>query len=80
MPAARAAQAGGAPWLAVATAQEAAALRAAGIEGPLLVMGALSPDELTVALRAARRRRRRGAEAPSPRSRRTRTPAARACT
>ena len=52
VPAARAAQAGGAPWLAVATAPEAAALRAAGIEGPLLVMGALSPPELTVALRA----------------------------
>ena len=52
MPAARAAQAGGAAWLAVATADEAVALRAAGIEGPLLVMGALAPDELTAALRA----------------------------
>ena len=51
-PAARAAQAAGAPWLAVATAGEAADLRAAGIGGPLLVMGALSPGELTVALRA----------------------------
>jgi alanine racemase len=50
--AARAAQAGGAPWLAVATAEEAAELRAEGIEGPLLVMGALSEAELTVALRA----------------------------
>ncbi len=50
--AARAAQAGGAPWLAVATAEEAAELRAGGIEGPLLVMGALSDAELTVALRA----------------------------
>jgi alanine racemase len=50
--AARAAQAGGASWLAVATAREAEALRAAGIGGPLLVMGALSPEELTVALRA----------------------------
>jgi alanine racemase len=50
--AARAAQAGGAPWLAVATAEEAAALRAEGIAGPLLIMGALSEDELTVALRA----------------------------
>jgi alanine racemase len=50
--AARAAQAGGAGWLAVATAGEAAGLRAAGIEGPLLVMGALSADELTAALRA----------------------------
>jgi alanine racemase len=50
--AARAAQAGGAEWLAVATADEAAGLRAAGIEGPLLVMGALAEDELAVALRA----------------------------
>ena len=50
--AARAAQAGGASWLAVATAEEAAALRAAGLSGPLLVMGALSPEELDVALAA----------------------------
>jgi alanine racemase len=50
--AARAAQAGGAAWLAVATADEAAGLRAAGIEGPLLVMGALTDAELGVALRA----------------------------
>ena len=52
VPAARAAQAGGASWLAVATADEAARLRAAGIEGPLLIMGALTAAELTVALRA----------------------------
>jgi alanine racemase len=52
VPAARAAQAGGAAWLAVATAAEAADLRAAGIEGPLLVMGALSDSELEVALAA----------------------------
>ena len=52
VPAARAAQAGGAQWLAVATASEAAQLRAAGIEGPLLVMGALSAEELPVALEA----------------------------
>ena len=50
--AARAAQAGGADWLAVATADEAAGLRAAGIEGPLLVMGALTAEELPPALRA----------------------------
>lgn len=50
--AARAAQRGGASWLAVATAGEAAVLREAGIEGPLLVMGALSPEELDVALDA----------------------------
>jgi alanine racemase len=52
VPAARAAQAGGAAWLAVATAAEADELRAAGIAGPLLVLGALSPEELDVALRA----------------------------
>src|SRR3954449_4887905 len=52
VPAARAAQAGGAAWLAVATAGEAAALRAAGIDGPLLVMGALSDEELPVAIGA----------------------------
>ncbi len=52
VPAARAAQAGGAVWLAVATAAEAAELRAGGIEGPLLVLGALSPEELDVALGA----------------------------
>src|SRR5919198_1299550 len=52
VPAARAARAGGARWLAVATAAEAAELRAAGVPGPLLVMGALSPSELRVALAA----------------------------
>jgi alanine racemase len=50
--AAHAAQAGGASWLAVATAGEAAALREAGIGGPLLVMGALTPAELAVAVEA----------------------------
>src|SRR4051794_25179753 len=49
---ARAALEGGAGWLAVATANEAAALRAGGIDGPLLVLGALSPEELDVALEA----------------------------
>ena len=52
VPAARAARAGGARWLAVATAQEAAELRAAGLDGPLLVMGALSAQELPIALEA----------------------------
>jgi alanine racemase len=52
VPAARAAQAGGAEWLAVATALEAAELRAAGIGGPLLVMGALTGEELGIALEA----------------------------
>jgi alanine racemase len=50
--AARAALRGGATMLAVATANEAAGLRAAGIGGRVLVMGALSPEELGVALRA----------------------------
>jgi alanine racemase len=52
VPVARAALAGGATWLAVVAAGEAAALRAAGIHAPLLVMGALSPRELDVALGA----------------------------
>ncbi len=47
-----AAQRGGASWLAVATAGEAAALRRAGIDGPLLVMGALTPEELATAIAA----------------------------
>jgi alanine racemase len=50
--AARAALAGGARGLAVATAGEAAELRAAGIESDILVMGALSDVELEVALAA----------------------------
>lgn len=50
--AARAAQAGGADWLATASAGEAAALRAAGIGGRLLVMGALTGDEAQAALAA----------------------------
>jgi len=52
LPAARAALAGGATWLAVATAPEAAELRSDGIDVPILVMGALAPQELTVALHA----------------------------
>ena len=43
---AEAALAGGASWLAVATAGEARDLRAAGIEAPILVMGALTREEL----------------------------------
>lgn len=50
--AARAAQAGGAAWLAVATAREAEHLRTHGVAGPLLVMGALSREEVEVAARA----------------------------
>jgi alanine racemase len=49
---ANAALAGGATSLAVATADEAGALRAAAIEAPVLVMGAISPEELPVALAA----------------------------
>ena len=45
-----AALAGGAASLAVATADEAGELRAAGISAPLLVMGAVSIQELEVAL------------------------------
>lgn len=50
--AARSALAGGAGWLAVATAAEAAGLREAGIEVPLLVMGLLTPDETALAIEA----------------------------
>ena len=52
LPAARAALAGGARMLAVATAGEAAELRAGGIEAAVLVMGAVSDEELPVALGA----------------------------
>jgi alanine racemase len=47
---ARAARAGGAAWLAVAAAAEAAELRAGGADGRLLVMGALTREELELAL------------------------------
>jgi alanine racemase len=53
VPAARAALGGGATWLAVAAAAEAQELREAGIDDvPILVLGALSPGELDVALSA----------------------------
>jgi alanine racemase len=51
-PVARAALAGGARSLAVATALEAASLRDAGVDAPLLIMGALSDAELPAALGA----------------------------
>jgi alanine racemase len=51
-PVARAALAGGAHWLAVAAAQEAADLRAKRIEARVLVMGAISDEELPLALEA----------------------------
>ena len=77
--AARAAQAGGAAWLAVATAGEAAALRAAGIDGPVLVMGALSAEELE--WRSPRGPTSwPGARASSPRSPPAPPPRAPACT
>jgi alanine racemase len=47
-----AALAAGARQLAVATAAEAAELRAAGLTAPVLVMGAISSDELPIALAA----------------------------
>jgi alanine racemase len=50
---ARAAQAGGAEWLAVATAAEAAELRRHGIGGRVLVMGALTREDLKLALESA---------------------------
>jgi alanine racemase len=49
---ARAALAGGAGWLAVATATEATALRGSGIDARILVMGALTPSEVRMALLA----------------------------
>ncbi len=52
LPAAGAALAGGATWLAVVAAEEAALLRDGGIDVPILVMGALTPAELDVALGA----------------------------
>lgn len=52
VPTARAALAGGATRLAVATAREAAELREAGLTVPILIMGAISAEELPVALAA----------------------------
>ncbi len=49
---ARAAQDGGATWLAVATAAEAAELRREAIEGRVLVMGALTAGEARTAVDA----------------------------
>ncbi len=52
VPVTRAVLDAGADMLAVAAAQEAAALRDAGITARILVMGALSRDELAIATRA----------------------------
>jgi len=51
-PVAAAALAGGATWLAVATATEARDLRDQGIDAPVLVMGALTREELRTAVEA----------------------------
>jgi alanine racemase len=51
-PVAAAALAGGASWLAVAAAGEAAELRRQGIEAPILVMGAVTEAELRTAVEA----------------------------
>jgi alanine racemase len=51
-PVVEAALAGGATWLAVATAAEAAELGRLGVDVPVLVMGALTRDELRVAIHA----------------------------
>lgn len=52
VPVARAALRGGATMLAVATAGEAAELRSAGLAAPILIMGAVSAEELPAALAA----------------------------
>ena len=52
LPAARAALDGGARMLAVATAGEAAELRDGGISDPILVLGAVSDEELPLAVAA----------------------------
>ena len=49
-PVAEAALAGGATWLAVATAAEAAELRRLAADVPVLVMGALTREELQLAI------------------------------
>src|ERR1700693_1588421 len=59
--AARAGLPGGARALAVATAAEAVELRDAGVEAPVLVMGAVSAEELPEALAAGAEPVARGA-------------------
>ena len=51
-PVAAAALAGGASWLAVATAEEAAELRRLAVDVPILVMGAVTREELQLAVDA----------------------------
>lgn len=52
VPAARAALAAGAAWLGVAIAEEAMALRAAGIAAPILVLGWTPPEQAQAAIQA----------------------------
>jgi alanine racemase len=52
LPCALAALRGGATWLAVASAQEALALRRGGIDARLLVMGSIAGEEIDTALEA----------------------------
>ncbi len=52
VPVADAALRAGASWLGVATSEEALTLREAGISAPILVMGAVSAEELPSALKA----------------------------
>jgi alanine racemase len=52
VPVARTALAAGASSLAVATALEAAELRSVGIDAPILVLGAISDEELPIAIAA----------------------------
>jgi alanine racemase len=49
---AKAALAGGASWVAVASASEALELRRHAIDAPILIMGALTPEEARTALEA----------------------------
>jgi len=52
IPTARAVLQGGADWLGVATAEEGAALRAAGIQAPCLVLGNVSPQGAVIAVQS----------------------------
>ena len=80
--AARAARAGGAAWLAVATAAEAADLRRHGLDGRILVMGALTDGRPAYRARGGRRRGGLAPRSSPPPSRSTRSRALvrRACT
>ncbi|MEW6080993.1 MAG: alanine racemase [Bacillota bacterium] len=51
VPAAKACLEAGAEWLGVALMEEALELRASGIEGPLMVLGGVSPEAMRVAVK-----------------------------